>query len=63
MEKDLIKAGEMLRASMRNKIKELEFVEKMRQEKELEERERQIIRSFLLRGVYAPVLNDFYSRF
>ena len=63
MNLDLMQAEERLRVSMKLKIREIEDDEKMRQEKEFEEKERQIILKYLLRNVYPPVLRDFYSRF
>ena len=63
MERYMVKVGQKIRDSMKSKIKQIENEEKMRQEKNMEKQQRQIIRKYLLNGVHAPVLNDFYSRF
>lgn len=63
MERYMVKVGQKIRDSMKSKIKQIEHEEKMRQEKNMEEQQRQIIRKYLMNGVHAPVLNDFHSRF
>jgi len=63
MHSDSILLEAKLRDSMNKMIKLIEDEEKMRQEKEMEEKRRKIINDHLLTRVYAPVLNDFYSRF